>query len=215
MIVSFKNEGRNHYGRIKKIFETSTRLKSWDSRTSRKGKYLKRTRASLQQANPCRYSPRVADGRSSRHGLSLRFAWLSSSLRTELSRCHRPEACALYLQPKEWFLPPPVVGSTCFLGNGGLRDIPAGSAVYLISPFAFKRYNHCQNTTHPRVCGLKYPLEWIFQTSTDLKARLTAGIVVRPHSGQMPSLLPQQYLEILQGRRGFGTLDRYSLRSGC
>ena len=69
-----KNEGRNHYGRIKKIFETSTRLKSWDSRTSRKGKYLKRTRASLQQANPCRYSPRVADGRSSRHGLSLRFA---------------------------------------------------------------------------------------------------------------------------------------------
>lgn len=106
MIVSFKNEGRNHYGRIKKIFETSTRLKSWDSRTSRKGKYLKRTRASLQQANPCRYSPRVADGRSSRHGLSLRFAWLSSSLRTELSRCHRPEACALYLQPKEWFLPP-------------------------------------------------------------------------------------------------------------
>lgn len=72
-----------------------------------------------------------------------------------------------------------------------------------------------QNTTHPRVCGLKYPLEWIFQTSTDLKARLTAGIVVRPHSGQMPSLLPQQYLEILQGRRGFGTLDRYSLRSGC
>ena len=110
---------------------------------------------------------------------------------------------------------PPVVGSTCFLGNGGLRDIPAGSAVYLIFPFAFKRYNHCQNTTHPRVCGLKYPLEWIFQTSTDLKARLTAGIVVRPHSGQMPSLLPQQYLEILQGRRGFGTLDRYSLRSGC
>lgn len=74
MIVSFKNEGRNHYGRIKKIFETSTRLKSWDSRTSRKGKYLKRTRASLQQANPCRYSPWVADGRSSRHGLSLRFA---------------------------------------------------------------------------------------------------------------------------------------------
>ena len=56
------------------FFETSTRLKSRDSRASRKGKYLKRTRASLQQADPCRYSPRVADGRSSRHGLSLSFA---------------------------------------------------------------------------------------------------------------------------------------------
>ena len=88
------------------FFETSTRLKSRDSRASRKGKYLKRTRASLQQADPCRYSPRVADGRSSRHGLSLSFAWLSSILRTKLSRCHRPEACVLYLQPKEWFLPP-------------------------------------------------------------------------------------------------------------
>ena len=96
---------------------------------SPKGKHLKRTRASLQQADPCRYSPRAADGRSSRHSLYLSFAWLSSILRTKFSRCHRPEARVLYLQPKEWFLSP-VAGSTCFLGNGGLRDTPAGSAVY-------------------------------------------------------------------------------------
>ena len=105
---SADNESANgiHPRSIPIRIETSTRLKSRDSRASRKGKYLKRTRASLQQADPCRYSPRVADGRSSRHGLSLSFAWLSSILRTKLSRCHRPEACVLYLQPKEWFLPP-------------------------------------------------------------------------------------------------------------
>ena len=67
----------------------------------------------------------------------------------------------------------------------------------------------------PKGMWLAIPTGVDISNQHSLKAGLTAGIVVRPHSGQMPSLLPQQYLEILQGRRGFGTLDRYSLRSGC
>lgn len=67
----------------------------------------------------------------------------------------------------------------------------------------------------PKGMWLAIPTGVDISNQHSLKAGLTAGIVVRPHSGQMPSLLPQQYLEILQGRRGFGTLDWYSLRSGC
>lgn len=67
----------------------------------------------------------------------------------------------------------------------------------------------------PKGVWLAIPTGVDISNQHSLKAGLTAGIVVRPHSGQMPSLLPQQYLEILQGRRDFGTLDRYSLRSGC